>query len=116
MKKVAIIGLGYVGLPLALLTAKKKYDTIGIDLDKAKVDTIKAGKDPLGDEYIARSATFASTAGGRVQRSFPGSTLGKRRRVVAKVLIALCVRDRPGFLNATPFIVLFAKLAMRRGN
>lgn len=53
MQKVSIIGLGYVGLPLALLASKKGFDVTGIDLDTAKVAKINDRKDPLGDEYIA---------------------------------------------------------------
>lgn len=36
-KKVAIIGLGYVGLPLAILVDKKGYESIGVDIDENKV-------------------------------------------------------------------------------
>lgn len=52
-KKIAVIGLGYVGLPLALLAAKKGYDVTGIDLDEKKVADINAGTDPIHDEYVA---------------------------------------------------------------
>ena len=31
MKKVAVIGLGYVGLPLAALCAKQGYETVGFE-------------------------------------------------------------------------------------
>lgn len=54
MKKVSVIGLGYVGLPLALLASKKGYDVTGIDLDDKKVTKVNSRIDPLGDEYIAR--------------------------------------------------------------
>ncbi len=39
--KVAIIGLGYVGLPLYLLCIKKNIDVFGYDLDKKKIDQLK---------------------------------------------------------------------------
>jgi UDP-N-acetyl-D-glucosamine dehydrogenase len=54
-QKVAVIGLGYVGLPLSLLAAKKGYDVTGIDLDAKKVDFINKRKDPIGEEFIARN-------------------------------------------------------------
>ena len=54
MKKVAIVGLGYVGLPLALLSAKQGHQTIGIDLDQDKVDRINAHEDPIRDEFVAK--------------------------------------------------------------
>lgn len=46
---IGIIGLGYVGLPLAILFAKKKYKIIGFDLDKKKIEFINKGK-----SYISR--------------------------------------------------------------
>lgn len=52
MKKVTIIGLGYVGLPLALLAADKGYDVTGLDLDQKKIGLINQRKDPIGEPYI----------------------------------------------------------------
>jgi len=54
MSKVSIVGLGYVGLPLTLLSAKKGHDVTGIDLNEDKVNTINTGKDPLNDEYVKK--------------------------------------------------------------
>jgi UDP-N-acetyl-D-glucosamine dehydrogenase len=50
---ISIVGLGYVGLPLALLASKKGYSVTGIDLDKAKVEKINQHNDPINDEYVA---------------------------------------------------------------
>lgn len=41
--KVAVIGQGYVGLPLAVEFAKKGFKALGVDLDRKKVDSINAG-------------------------------------------------------------------------
>lgn len=57
MQKVAIVGLGYVGLPLALLAAKKGYDVTGFDLDKGKIAKVNKHQDPIGEEYIAKNLT-----------------------------------------------------------
>lgn len=43
--KLAIIGLGYVGLPLALAFAKKFPDTIGFDIKQSRIDELKRGLD-----------------------------------------------------------------------
>ena len=43
-KTVAIVGLGYVGLPLAVLFSKK-YDVIGFDIDDEKIELYKSGID-----------------------------------------------------------------------
>ena len=42
--KVGIIGLGYVGLPLACLFAEKGFPTIGFDIDSPKVTALNAGR------------------------------------------------------------------------
>lgn len=44
MKKIAVIGLGYVGLPLARLFATK-YSVVGFDINKDRVDSLRAGVD-----------------------------------------------------------------------
>ena len=44
-KKIAIIGLGYVGLPLAIEFCKKKFDVFGFDIDKKKINELKNGYD-----------------------------------------------------------------------
>src|SRR5579859_2298068 len=41
--RVGIIGLGYVGLPLALLYSEEKFPVTGFDIDARKVDTLAKG-------------------------------------------------------------------------
>src|SRR5215469_7524558 len=41
--KVAIIGMGYVGLPLALLYSDRKFPVTGFDIDERKVSTLNSG-------------------------------------------------------------------------
>jgi UDP-N-acetyl-D-glucosamine dehydrogenase len=41
--RVGIIGLGYVGLPLALLYSEQKFSVTGFDIDQNKVDTLSRG-------------------------------------------------------------------------
>jgi UDP-N-acetyl-D-galactosamine dehydrogenase len=47
-RQIAVIGLGYVGLPLAAAFSKK-FPTIGYDIDKEKVGAINSGVDPTGE-------------------------------------------------------------------
>ena len=42
--KIGIVGLGYVGLPLAIQFAKKKFQVIGFDIDISKIYLFKKGK------------------------------------------------------------------------
>ena len=46
---ISVIGLGYVGLPLAILAAQSEYEVYGIDIDEVKVDLINSGKSPVED-------------------------------------------------------------------
>ena len=41
--RVAVIGMGYVGLPLALLYTDQKFRVTGFDIDQKKVDTLNDG-------------------------------------------------------------------------
>ena len=41
--KVAIIGLGYVGLPLALLYSEQNFPVTGFDIDQRKVSALNSG-------------------------------------------------------------------------
>jgi UDP-N-acetyl-D-glucosamine dehydrogenase len=47
--KVAVIGLGYVGLPLAVEKAKVGYKTIGFDIQDEKVNMVNLGQNYIGD-------------------------------------------------------------------
>lgn len=46
---VGVVGLGYVGLPLAVEKAKAGFKTIGFDVQKEKVDMVNAGHNYIGD-------------------------------------------------------------------
>jgi len=46
---VAVIGLGYVGLPLAVTVAKKGFKVIGIDVNKNNIQRINSGENYIGD-------------------------------------------------------------------
>ncbi len=62
-EQIALVGLGYVGMPIAVAFAKKAQ-VIGFDLNKTKIDLYKASIDPtheVGDEAI-RNTTVQFTA------------------------------------------------------
>lgn len=46
---VGVIGLGYVGLPLAVEKAKAGYNTIGFDVQETKVNMVNKGQNYIGD-------------------------------------------------------------------
>ena len=60
-ESVAIVGLGYVGMPIAVAFAKKGVKVIGFDLNKKKIELYKSGIDPtneVGNEEIAKTDVF----------------------------------------------------------
>lgn len=73
MPTVAIIGLGYVGLPLALRFAESGVSVLGLDIDPAKVEAINAGRSYIRHidsnqiaESVQKSLLSASTDFSRV--------------------------------------------------
>src|SRR5688572_11174619 len=62
--RTGVIGLGYVGLPLAVELAKAGYTTVGIDLDQRKVDAITAGTSYIPD--VPSSAVADLVRAGRL--------------------------------------------------
>ena len=63
--KAAVVGLGYVGLPLAVELARAGYSVVGIDLDADKVAKIGAGDSYVGDvdsDDLARYVTAGKLA------------------------------------------------------
>src|SRR3954468_16827345 len=57
MPTIAVVGLGYVGLPLAVEFGKK-YRTIGLDLSRAKIEAYRRHVDPTGE--VSREELLAS--------------------------------------------------------
>lgn len=49
IQKIAVVGLGYVGLPLALLAEIKGFDVIGIDLNQDRIKKLSAGESPINE-------------------------------------------------------------------
>ena len=65
-KVVTIVGLGYVGLPLALLASKKGYEVVGVDLNEKRVDQINNRVAPYADgevqEELLTTSLVATTS------------------------------------------------------
>ena len=86
---LGVVGLGYVGLPLAVEKAKAGFKTIGFDVQDSKVDMVNAGKNYIGDvvnedlEEIVKSGLLSacpmiscvSVGGTPAFSAFEGTTL-----------------------------------------
>lgn len=81
--KIAIIGLGYVGLPLGLQFARKGVEVLGLDVDSAKVQQLNEGKSYI--EHIPAEMVAAQVSA----RRFSASTDFSEISGVDAVLIAV---------------------------
>ncbi|GBF74917.1 nucleotide sugar dehydrogenase [Paenibacillus sp. 598K] len=71
--KLAVIGLGYVGLPLAVAFGRK-VNVIGFDVDARKIETCRQGRSPIDDvsddELSSANIAFTSDEGALAEASF----------------------------------------------
>jgi UDP-N-acetyl-D-glucosamine dehydrogenase len=81
--KIAIVGLGYVGLPLSLQFARSGVEVLGLDIDPAKVESLNQGQSYI--RHIAPSAIAEPVKAGR----FKASTDFAGIREVAAVIICV---------------------------
>jgi len=80
---IAIVGLGYVGLPLSLQFARSGVNVLGLDIDPAKIDAINSGRTYI--KHIEPAAIQEQTQSGRFSASIDFS----RIRDVEAVIICV---------------------------
>ena len=69
--KLAVVGLGYVGLPLAAAFAEK-FHVIGFDLNEKKISAYRSGRDvtaEIGDKALQESGIELTSAPGRLEEA-----------------------------------------------
>ncbi len=76
MTTVGIIGLGYVGLPLAVAFAQEGCDVIAVDVDSRKIEAINAGDSYIEDvpSELLREMSERIHATSRYARAWPRPT------------------------------------------
>src|ERR1035438_1658053 len=79
--QIAVVGLGYVGLPLGLQFARSGLRVIGLDIDTAKVAALNAGKSYI--HHIQPQAIQEQVAKGRFVAS---SDFARVREVQAAII------------------------------
>jgi UDP-N-acetyl-D-glucosamine dehydrogenase len=80
---IGIVGLGYVGLPLAMEFARAGFRVLGFDVSKAAVDGLNAGRSHLQDVPSAQLAAFVSAG------SFAATT--ELARLNEPDVVSICV-------------------------
>jgi len=91
MATVGIIGLGYVGLPLAVAFAQEGCDVIGVDVDPRKIEAIEAGESYIEDV----SPELLREVSGRIHATTRYARLAKADAVVICVPTPLTRNREP---------------------
>ncbi len=84
--KVAVIGLGYVGLPVACIFAQAGFDVLGVDINPERIDKINAGQSPIeGDEPGLAELLAKVVSGGRLRATADYAALANINIVLVAV-------------------------------
>src|SRR3954453_11777462 len=89
--KIGIVGLGYVGLPLAVSFAEAGHDVVGLDLDARKVETIAQGESYIEDVAFERLAALSD----RLSATTRYADLSKTHAVIVAVPTPLTENREP---------------------
>ncbi|MBO7748970.1 nucleotide sugar dehydrogenase [Paenibacillus sp. MWE-103] len=97
--KVAVVGLGFVGLPLAVAFARQGFDVVGIDTDQRKIGAIRAGKSYIRD--IADDELGQAAGGGKLAAATDYAEASSAGAVIVCVPTPLSPDNAPdlGFLT-----------------
>ncbi len=80
MNQIAIVGLGYVGLPLALQFARRGVKVLGLDIDSKKTDAILAGKTYI--KHVAADDISVQVKSGKLDASTDFSRVSEADAVI----------------------------------
>jgi len=92
---VGIVGLGYVGLPLAIHFCQAGFKVIGFDLDEEKINMLRAGQSYI--RHVPAEPIAVLTAGGQIQPTVDFSQLSKADCVLICVPTPLTEKLEPDF-------------------
>lgn len=97
---VGVIGLGYVGVPLAAVLADVGFHVVGVDNKEGRVDAIKSGTNPLGgDEPGLDELVVRATAGGRLEATTDHAALASADVILVCVDTPVDADHRPRYEN-----------------
>jgi nucleotide sugar dehydrogenase len=91
--RIAVIGLGHIGLPLAVQYASRGHVVVGCDVDRRIVDAVNGGRAPHDDEAAVSEQLPALVAAGAL-RATTDDTEGVRGAEAVVVIVPLVVDER----------------------
>ena len=109
---VGILGLGYVGLPLALAFSKAGFPVLGFDVDNSKVDQLNRGESYIS--HIAAAAVAEASSGEKMSATTEFSRLGEPDVLVICVPTPLTSQREPDMTYVVGTAEAIAK-ALRPG-
>ena len=96
---VGVVGLGYVGLPLAVEKAKAGFKTIGFDVQAQKVEMVNAGHNYIGD--VVDSDLAAIVKSGMLSAKAEVCCLRQQTSALSRMLISWQSVYRPHWMNTS---------------
>lgn len=88
--RIAVVGLGHIGLPLAVQYASRGHEVVGCDVDELIVSAVNAGRSPHDDEAALVERVPELVAGGRL-RATTDDAEGVRDADVVVVIVPVAV-------------------------
>ena len=97
MRKIAVFGLGYVGLPTAVIFSSSGFNVIGVDIDKEKVELLNNGRSYIREPHLEELLKEAVSKG-----AFKATLDGnKAAREANTIIIAVPTPERHGTIDLT---------------
>lgn len=112
--KIGVIGLGHIGLPLAVQYASRGHDVLGIDIDPRIVETLNGGASPHRDEPALIERVPQLVADGRL-RAATWDGADALREAEAVVVIVPVVVDARREIDFAPIDAATRDVARRIG-
>ena len=112
--KIAVVGLGHIGLPLAVQYASRGHDVLGIDVAPGIVDAINGGESPHRDEQALVDGVPRLVAEGRL-RAATWDGADAMREADAVVVIVPVVVDADRQIDYGPIDAATRDIAQRIG-
>ena len=92
--RIAVIGLGHIGLPLAVQYASRGHDVTGVDIDERIVETLNRGESPHADERALVERVPHLVADGRLRATTWAAASGVREAEAIVVIVPVVVDER----------------------
>ena len=112
--RIAVVGLGHIGLPLAVQYASRGHDVLGVDIDRRIVDTLNRGASPHDDERTLIERVPSLVADGRLRAATWDEADGMREAEVVVVIVPVVV-DGDRQIDFAPIDAATADIARRIG-